>query len=131
MFSRILVSRDNFCSLLSIRLQVDCYKTNEPSQFQKYSKRTKYIFGLLCKQKVILWHTHWLSLHVTHISLAVFLFVLLLYVPSQQLWSWRDSGLFVGHVQTVQAQIRRRTTRRLIKVFTVCLQNFRFKFGKR
>ena len=29
---------------------------------------------------------------------------------------------FSGHTQTVQTQIRRRRTRRLIRVFTVCLQ---------
>ena len=35
----------------------------------------------------------------------------------------KPNFLFVGHRQTVQAQIRRRTSRRLIRVSTVCLQN--------
>ena len=35
--------------------------------------------------------------------------------------------LFVGHVQTVETQIRRSRTLRLISVSTVCLQNFLFK----
>ena len=36
--------------------------------------------------------------------------------------------LLVGHRQTVQTQIRRRRTRRLIRVSTVCLQNVPFFF---
>ena len=47
------------------------------------------------------------SYFFTHISLAEF--------------------LFVGHGQTVQNQIRRRKTRRLIRFSTVCLQKFLLK----
>ena len=35
----------------------------------------------------------------------------------------KPSVLFVGHMQTVDTQTRRRTMRRLIRVSTVCLQN--------
>ena len=35
----------------------------------------------------------------------------------------KPSVLFVGHMQTVDIQTRRRTIRRLIRVSTVCLQN--------
>ena len=38
--------------------------------------------------------------------------------------------LFVGHRQTVKIQIRRRKTRRLIRVFTVCLQNVLLNLNK-
>ena len=33
---------------------------------------------------------------------------------------YKPSILFLGHMQTVQTQIRRHRTRRLIKIFTVC-----------
>ena len=36
---------------------------------------------------------------------------------------FKPSVLFVGHMQTVDIQTRRRTIRRLIRVSTVCLQN--------
>ena len=36
-------------------------------------------------------------------------------------------SIFLGHRQTVQTQIRRRRTQRLIRVFTVCLQGFLFQ----
>ena len=36
---------------------------------------------------------------------------------------YNPSVLFVGHMQTVQTKIKRRTMRRLIRVSTVCLQN--------
>ena len=36
---------------------------------------------------------------------------------------FKPSVLFVGHMQTVDTQTRRRTMRRLIRVSTVCLQN--------
>ena len=38
------------------------------------------------------------------------------------LYPFKPSVFFVGHMQTVQAQTRRRTTRRLIRASTVCLQ---------
>ena len=40
---------------------------------------------------------------------------------------YKPSVLFVGHVQTVQTQIRCRSTLRLISVSTVCLHNFLLK----
>ena len=40
---------------------------------------------------------------------------------------YKPSVLFVGHQQTVQNQIRRRKTRRLIRFSTVYLQKFSFK----
>ena len=42
---------------------------------------------------------------------------------STNIYPFKPSGLFVGHRQTVQTRIRRRKSRRLIKVSTVCLQN--------
>ena len=36
---------------------------------------------------------------------------------------FKSSVLFVGHMQTVDTQTRRRTMRRLTRVSTVCLQN--------
>ena len=39
--------------------------------------------------------------------------------------------LFVGHMQRVQTQIRRRIMRRLIRIFTVCLQYALLKFEKK
>ena len=36
---------------------------------------------------------------------------------------YKPSVLFVRHRQTVQTQIRRRNTLRLLRVSTVCLQN--------
>ena len=43
---------------------------------------------------------------------------------------YKPSVPFLGHWQTVQIQIRRRRTRRLIRVFTVCLQDFYSKYNK-
>ena len=43
------------------------------------------------------------------------------------LYPYKPSVLFVRHRQTVQTQIRRRRTQRLIRVFTVCLQNILLK----
>ena len=43
--------------------------------------------------------------------------------------SYKHSILFVGHVQTVQTQIRRSRTLHLISVSTVCLQNFLSTYG--
>ena len=40
----------------------------------------------------------------------------------------KPSVLYVGHRQSVQNQIRRRKTRRLITFSTVCLQKFLLKF---
>ena len=40
-------------------------------------------------------------------------------------------SFFVGHRQTVQTQIRRQITWRLIRVSTVCLQNVLFKFNEK
>ena len=40
----------------------------------------------------------------------------------------KPSVLFVGHRHTVKTLIRRRKTRRLIRVSTVCLQNVLLKF---
>ena len=37
----------------------------------------------------------------------------------------------LGHLPTVQAQIRRRKTRRLIRVYTVCYRNFHSKYNKK
>ena len=39
----------------------------------------------------------------------------------------KPSVLFVGHRQTLQNQIRRRKTRRLIRFSTVCLKKVSFK----
>ena len=39
--------------------------------------------------------------------------------------------LFVGHMQRVQTQIRRRIMRRLTRIFTVCLQYALLKFEKK
>ena len=41
---------------------------------------------------------------------------------------FKPSVLFVGHVQTVDTQTRRRTMRRLIRVSTVCFQNVLSQF---
>ena len=41
---------------------------------------------------------------------------------------FKPSVLFVGHVQTVESQTRRRTMRRLIRVSTACLQNVLLQF---
>ena len=41
---------------------------------------------------------------------------------------FKPRALFVGHRQTVQNQIRRGNTRRLIRFSTVCLQNVLLKF---
>ena len=38
------------------------------------------------------------------------------------------ASFFVGHRQTVQTQIRRRRTQRLIRVCTVCLQKVLLEF---
>ena len=40
---------------------------------------------------------------------------------------YKPSVPFLGHGQTVQTQIRRRRTQRLIRVFTVCSQEFIFE----
>ena len=40
-------------------------------------------------------------------------------------------GPFLGHRQTVQTQIRRRRTRRLIRVYTVCSQKYLFEIEKK
>ena len=40
---------------------------------------------------------------------------------------YKPSVVFIGHRQTVQSQIRRRRTRRLIRVFTVCWQEYLFE----
>ena len=40
---------------------------------------------------------------------------------------YKPSVPLLGHRQTVQTQIRRHRTRRLIKVFTVCLQEYLFE----
>ena len=41
---------------------------------------------------------------------------------------FKSSVFFVGDMQTVQIQIRRRNTRRLIRVSTVCLHNVLLNF---
>ena len=62
----------------------------------------------------------------------------LLFFPSQtyakyakeQDWinPYKPGVHFVGHRQKVQTQIRRRRTRRLIRIFTICLQNIQLEF---
>ena len=42
--------------------------------------------------------------------------------------TYKSSVFFVGHMQTIQTQIRRRNMRSLIRIFTVCLQNVPLKF---
>ena len=44
---------------------------------------------------------------------------------------YKPRVLFVGHRQTVQTQIRRRRTPRLIRVYIVCLQNVLSKIKKK
>ena len=41
---------------------------------------------------------------------------------------FKPSVLYVRHRQAMQTQIRRRTTRRLIRVSTVCLHNVPLQF---
>ena len=43
---------------------------------------------------------------------------------SMNIYAKALSHIFLGPRQTVKIQIRRRRTRRLIRVYTVCLQNF-------
>ena len=44
-------------------------------------------------------------------------------IVSVSRFSYKPRVLFVGHKETVQTQTRRRRTRRLIRVSTICLQN--------
>ena len=60
-------------------------------------------------------------------ALSVHLFVLMLYTLHYTFNPYKPSVPFWGHRQTVQTEIRRRGTRRLIRVFTVCLQEFLFE----
>ena len=43
-------------------------------------------------------------------------------------YNYKSSVLFVGHRQTVQTQIRRHRTRRLIRVSIVSIHNFLSEF---
>ena len=43
---------------------------------------------------------------------------------------YKHTVSFLGHRQTVKTQIRRHRTRRLVRVFTVCLQKFIKKYDK-
>ena len=58
---------------------------------------------------------------------TVLMFLSTIYPFSPYVNTYKPSVLFVGHRQPVQTQIRRRRTRRLIRVSTVCLQNISLK----
>ena len=71
-----------------------------------------------CPNLVSIWNGS-----TVHVSLFEHIFDNAAFFPN----SFKSSVLLVGHSQTVQTQIRRCRTRRMIRVYIVCLQNVLLK----
>ena len=76
------------------------------------------------KLKLDLWEGLWVHcrpdvLQLVYLSLKLYI--------SRALNPYKPSFPFLGHRLTVQTQIRRRRTQRLIRVFTVCKQEYLFE----
>ena len=82
-----------------------------------------------CSAWLLCWPPAWPNIWYIYIYLSLLQHPSIVFCCSRQLVNpYTSSVLFVGYKETVQTQIRRHRTWRLIRISTVCLENYKVKF---